>query len=107
VLFNRARRVEPYDLPEGTEVDLDWAREDDDDDAITIFEKVPPEKPKETREPNKFDLFLSIATRNYWEIERAYQLKREEGDDDLEYLDTTLSLDFNPPVSVPGPPIPN
>ena len=51
VLFNHACGVEPYDLPQGTEVTvhIDTAGEDDEegeDGMITIFETVPIDPPE-------------------------------------------------------------
>lgn len=46
VLFNHACVVEPYDLPEGSEISflMGWETEDDFDDSIAIFETVPDEQ---------------------------------------------------------------
>lgn len=45
VLFHHAAGVGPYNLPEGTtiEINMGWASEDDYDDTIFISENVPPE----------------------------------------------------------------
>ena len=56
------------------------------------FEEIPPQKPDRVDKKQGFDPL--IAMRSYWKIERAYELKREEGDDDLEYRDATLRLDI-------------
>jgi hypothetical protein len=43
VLFNHACRVEHYDLPVGTTVDINmgWVTDDDSDDSITVIELTP------------------------------------------------------------------
>jgi hypothetical protein len=52
VLLHHASRVEPYELPTGSSVEVrEWnGPEDDPDDSISVFESVPkpePEKPKD------------------------------------------------------------
>jgi hypothetical protein len=98
VLFNHARRVEPYDLPEGTEFNflMRRATEDDYHDNIAVVEKIPPQKPESVDKKQGFEPLIPMRARapSYWEIESAYELKREEGDDDLEYRDATLRLDI-------------
>jgi RES domain/HEPN/RES N-terminal domain 1 len=84
VLFNRARRVEPYDLPKGTKLEfmMGSKTEDDHDDSIAIFEEVPPEKPQ----PSSLGQFVRVNL-------DIFVLDREGGDDDIEYRDMTLRLD--------------
>ncbi len=47
VLFNHACAVEPYNLPTGTDVSVNfgWASDDDYDDSITVWEETPRPKP--------------------------------------------------------------
>ncbi len=91
VLFNHACGVEPYDLPEGTELDfrMGWETEDDYDDDIAIFENVPPDK---SNEPDKSvkksmfdpDVFLRTGDTRH----------REEDEDYSAFRDPTLRLDI-------------
>jgi hypothetical protein len=95
VLFNRARRVEPYDLPRGTEFDFLMGREteDDYDDSIVLFETIPAQKPESVNKNQGFDPLI-VAMRSYWDVEKVYQLEREEGDGSLECRHPTLRLDI-------------
>ena len=70
VLFNHACVIEPYELPEGSEIEFNmgWGSEDNYDDSITIWETVPgeesgkedpnKEKPKEDHDPFGFGDFI-------------------------------------------------
>lgn len=65
VLFNHASKVEAYDLPDGSDVNIShgWGPPEDHDDCITIFESVP--KPSEEDTGSKEDpddIFGSFAT---------------------------------------------
>lgn len=70
-LFHHVSQVEPYELPEGTEVDvfMGWATEDDYDDSITILEAVP-ENLRESKKDKK-DVsplgFLTSKGEGYWD----------------------------------------
>jgi hypothetical protein len=86
VLFHHASGVEPYELPEGTKIDVytGWAS----DDSIVVWETVPSAKPDEEKNPAKrvvsFDAVLKRATRDE---------PSGEWDEDVFYGEPTLRLD--------------
>lgn len=88
VLFNHARRIEPYDLPDGTEIQFMKGEgpEEDYEDSITIFEAIPPDKPK-TSESTDFDPASFLLG------SESPAPRPDDGDDDLWHRDATLRLD--------------
>jgi hypothetical protein len=92
VLFHHAAGVDRYELPAGTEVDVDmgWTSEEDYDDSITVWEKVPGPKPSEEKKRSAednigFDAILELGLSRE-EPSRAWE-------DDVFYVEPTLRLD--------------
>lgn len=90
VLFNHACVVESYELPTGTEIDVNmgWASEDDYDDSITIFETIPDDNPEQKQQD---EVAESLGFGNF----RMMDIPEDVPDYDTLYSDPTLRLDID------------
>ena len=100
VLFNHASRVQPYELPPGTNVSINFgfATEEDHDDSITVWEEIPKDSSEDEKNNTTdsdfpaFDLdtFLQVSdidTQDYHYDSRSITLTLDVGAIEVHTID--------------------